>query len=119
MYPALQESRAKIDAQKGQACLLTPGTVHSLEKSRKGDNIIKTVIPTELFEKCADNLKIGTEMTVFDKTSEQVNFIVMRLLSEYYGGAGYSERAVENYLSLCLLNFCAASAIETGILLMS
>lgn len=50
MYPALQESRAKIDAQKGQACLLTPGTVHSLEKSRKGDNIIKTVIPTELFE---------------------------------------------------------------------
>lgn len=103
MYPALQKSRAKIDAQKGQACLLPPGTVHSLEKSRKGDNIIKTVIPTELFEKCADNLKIGTEMTVFDKTSEQVNFIVMRLLSEYYGGADYSERAVENYLSLLFI----------------
>lgn len=93
----------KLTLKKGQACLLPPGTVHSLEKSRKGDNIIKTVIPTELFEKCADNLKIGTEMTVFDKTSEQVNFIVMRLFSEYYGGADYSERAVENYLSLLFI----------------
>ncbi len=93
----------KLTLKKSQACLLPPGTVHSLEKSRKGDNIIKTVIPTELFEKCADNLKIGTEMTVFDKTSEQVNFIVMRLLSEYYGGADYSERAVENYLSLLFI----------------
>ena len=92
-----------LTLKKGQACLLPPRTVHSLEKSRKGDNIIKTVIPAELFEKCAVGLKIGTEMTVFDKTSEQVNFIVMRLLGEYYGGANYSERAVENYLSLLFI----------------
>lgn len=92
-----------LTLKKGQACLLPPGTVHSLEKSRKGDNIIKTVIPAELFEKCAGGLKIGSEMTVFDKTSEQVNFIVMRLLGEYYGGADYSERAVENYLSLLFI----------------
>ncbi len=88
--------------------------MHSLEKSRKGDNIIKTVIPTELFEKCADNLKIGTEMTVFDKTSEQVNFIVMRLLSEYYGGADYSERAVENYLSLLFIELLRGERDRDG-----
>lgn len=40
----------KLTLKKGQACLLPPGTVHSLEKSRKGDNIIKTVIPAKLFE---------------------------------------------------------------------
>ena len=92
-----------LTLKKSQACLLPPGTVHSLEKSRKGDNIIKTVIPTELFAKCAGGLKIGSEIIVFDKTSEQVNFIVMRLLGEYYGGADYSERAVENYLSLLFI----------------
>ncbi len=93
----------KLTLKKGQACLFPPGTVHSLEKSRKGDNIIKTVIPAELFAKCAEGLKIEAEMTVFDKTSEQVNFIVMRLLGEYYGGADYSERAIENYLSLLFI----------------
>ena len=30
-----------LTLKKGQACLFPPGTVHSLEKSRKGDNIIK------------------------------------------------------------------------------
>ena len=79
-----------------------------------GDNIIKTVIPTELFEKCTDNLKIGTEMTVFDKTSEQVNFIVMRLFSEYYGGADYSERAVENYLSLLFIELLRGERDRDG-----
>ena len=93
----------KLTLKKGQACIIPPGTVHSLEKSRKGDNIIKTVIPAKLFGKCAVGLKIGTEMTVFDKTSEQVNFIVMRLFGEYYGGADYSERAIENYLSLLFI----------------
>ena len=104
----------KLTLKKSQACLLPPGTVHSLEKSRKGDNIIKTVIPTELFEKCADNLKIGTEMTVFDKTSEQVNFIVMRLFGEYYGGADYSERAVENYLSLLFIELLRGERDRDG-----
>lgn len=48
-------------------------------------------------------MKIGSEIIVFDKTSEQVNFIVMRLFGEYYGGADYSKRAIENYLSLLFI----------------
>lgn len=59
-------------------------------------------------------MKIGTEMTVFDKTSEQVNFIVMRLLSEYYGGADYSERAVENYLSLLFIELLRGERDRDG-----
>lgn len=43
---------------------------------------------------------MGDELTVFDRTSERVNFLVMRLLGEYYGGAEYSERAIESCLSL-------------------
>lgn len=94
---------SELTLKKGQACLLPPSTVHSLEKSRKGDNIIKTVIPTELFEKCAEGLDFGGKVIVFERTSEQVNFIVMRLLGEYYGNAEYSERAVEKYLSLLFI----------------
>ena len=92
-----------LTLKKGQACLFPPGTVHSLEKSRKGDNIIKTVIPKELFKKCAEGLDLGDELTVFDRTSERVNFLVMRLLGEYYGGAEYSERAIESCLSLLFI----------------
>ncbi len=103
-----------LTLKKGQACILPPGTVHSLEKSRKGDNIIKTVIPAELFAKCAGGLKLGSEIIVFDKTSEQVNFIVMRLLGEYYGGADYSERAVENYLSLLFIELLRGECVGDG-----
>lgn len=92
-----------LTLKKGQACLFPPGTVHSLEKSRKGDNIIKTVIPKELFKKCAEGLDLGDELTVFDRTSERVNFLVMRLLGEYYGGTEYSERAIESCLSLLFI----------------
>ena len=50
-----------IRLQKGQCCLLRPGSAHRIERIRPGDVILKVVIPCDLFARCIDAIPLPEE----------------------------------------------------------
>lgn len=94
---------APLVLREGQACLLSPGIVHSISRCSCSDVILKFTIPTFLFAKIAAAIAESgwTEgIHVFQSHTAQVDFLVYMLLKESFLQSKYWTTAVENYLSL-------------------
>ena len=90
-----------IRLQKGQCCLVRPGSAHRIERIGPGDVILKAVIPCELFARCIDDIPLPEEgVIVFGQMSLFAEYLFLRLLKESHTRSIYSGTAVSALLSL-------------------
>lgn len=101
-----------IRLQKGQCCLVRPGSAHRIERIGPGDVILKAVIPCELFARCIDDIPLPEEgVIVFGQMFLFAEYLFLRLLKESHIRGIYSGTAVTALLSLL---FCELARGKTG-----
>lgn len=97
------DSSLRLD--KGKICLLRPGSVHAIERCGLTDAVLKLCIPRELYEELSANLiewKGDDKFKVFD-ISENVEYIVFKLLEESAASNMYADKARKSYLELLFI----------------
>ncbi len=95
-------SNTSLTLQERQACLLSPGTIHAIERSRTQDKILKFMLPTELLEETEGlSMKnLDSPITVFDNWSLKADFYIQALAIEAYTKDPLWQVAVRSYLTL-------------------
>lgn len=89
---------------KNQACIVTPGTVHSLKRCLKGDIILKCVIPSVLLDDGVFNeLHVKNQVFVFDETNDSAQYAFQSFVCECCKTDGYSAFAAKNLVQLFVL----------------
>ncbi len=93
----------QIELKKGQCCLLRPGKAHRIERTGKGDVILKAVIPGDLFARSVCGISLpDKQLIVFGQTSPFAEYLFIRLLRESSLHGIYEKTAVRALLSLLL-----------------
>lgn len=103
--------------QEHQACLLSPGIVHSMGKCGEQDIILKLNIPQELFQETAGAIFSqvkNCEIMIFENCSMQADFCIYMLLKEYANRREYCEEAVRSYLTLLFIDLVRRPENQTS-----
>lgn len=89
----------------GKVCLLRPEVIHAVNSCGKNDIVIKIYIPIDLYEECFASLidwKFNEYYKIYE-ADEFIEFIIFKLLEEKYYRQEYQKFAIQNYLSLLII----------------
>ena len=106
----------KIEMGQGELCIISPETVHCIDRCGKGDIILKAVIPKKMYNACADDIMPKIEGVKLFNADRNARFIISKLVSEELAQDRLHEKVVSGYLTLLFAYLCrAAENVESTI----
>ncbi len=128
----INEDKEEVVLQKGEACFITPGTIHAILASKPSDIILKMVIPANMFREFwndmfqkKDELMLkmerSNEFCLFPLSLNQessIRWFFTKILDELYFGDIYKHVSVKSYLSLLFVTLIRNKVdfLENGLL---
>ena len=106
-----QGDRNPLRLSARQACLVSPGVTHLMERCSREDMIVKCSIPVFLYQKIVRPLlpkRKGQNVIVFDRGSPQMEWFLFLLWKECVERREFSDAAIQNYLSLFFIELTRA-----------
>ena len=102
--------RDKLTLGSGRLCILSPGSVHAIERCKKSDVIIKIDIPRSDMDAAlaALNATLG-EQTVCD-VGDSAEYLIYKLTEEYVRADEFSAAALRCYTELLVAELLRTSA---------
>ena len=100
----------KLTLAAGELCILSPDSVHAMEKCKEADIIIKIDIPEKDMRDSLARIKAKLgERTVF-RVNETAEYLIYKLIEEYLRADDFSAAAMRCYTELLIAEFLRKSA---------
>lgn len=128
----INEDKEEVVLQKGEACFMTPGTIHAILTCEPNDIILKMVIPAKMFREFWNDMfqKKDELMLKMERSNEfclfplslswesSIRWFFTKILDELYFGDIYKHVSVKSYLSLLLVTLIRNKVdfLENGLL---
>ncbi len=128
----INEDQDEVILQKGEACFITPGTIHAILSGEPEDIILKMILPANMFRKFwndtfekKDELMLkmerSDEFCLFPLSQNQnglIRWLFTKLLEEFYSEDCYRYISIKNYLSLLFVTLMRSNVnfLENGLL---
>lgn len=111
------KTRADLTLTEKQCALLSPHTVHAIDRADKGDAVLKLVVPRDLFEKTGA-LVLQTrdnDIAVFERMTETAEFAVLKLLDEQHRKPIFCELTAQSYLTVLFAELVRPQKFDVAI----
>ena len=104
--------RKNIVSSQGDLCIISPETVHSMERCSEGDVILKAVVPRKLYNLCSDGILPAFEGIKTFRTKGRVEYLIAKLVGEELFCDRLHEKVVQSYLTLLFAELQRAAEKE-------
>lgn len=120
----INEEKNEVVLQKGEACLITPGTAHAILSSGRDNMILKMVIPADMFrafwrdtfekrDELVLRMERPDEFCLFPLSHGRdgsIRWLFTKLLEECYSRDHYRQASMKGYLSLLFVTLLRSQA---------